>query len=117
MSIDLDALRSRCRVLFPKFTRYGYLGVEILQQLKGQPYDEAAVALISLFEPNWIRVTDGEITTDGDLGTRVTVVLDKDTQLIESIHFGGRVGLPDGIQHGGALQTEFRRRGIELGGI
>ena len=60
-------------------------------------------------------MTDGAVTTDGDLGTRVTVTVDPQTDKIESIYLGGRGGLPDGVQHGHALLQECRRRGIDLG--
>ena len=46
MAIDLNSLRTASRARFPTFLRSGFYGVEILQCLKGQPYDELAVALI-----------------------------------------------------------------------
>ena len=86
----------------------GYLNVEMLTFLKGQPWDDVAQAYVHALRPSRVRVSTGTLQSDGHLW-RVTVMTDADGRIIE-ITQEVEVALPAGIEHGHALACELIRR-------
>lgn len=85
--------------------RYGFPVIEILHFLKGKPWDEVALAYISAFNPEKIRVIrfNDSQTCDAMQG-RVTVSLNE-SERIQKITQEVRVWLPNGVAHGEALRA------------
>jgi len=72
----------------PARMRGGSIGV--LPELTGKPWDEKALNLVAALRPSWVRVVQGEETTDAILW-RVTVYLGEDS-LITSVRQEAWVG-------------------------
>lgn len=81
----------------------GSLSVEVLDFLKGKPWDDVALAYVHSLRPTSIRVTTGTVKLDARTW-RVTVIVD-DKDIIESITQEVEVGLPEGVAHGEALDA------------
>jgi len=105
--------RSSSGVMYqPASNRVGHVSLEILQQLRGQLFDEYALGLCHAFRPISIRVTTGEVTTNS-LPSRITVLLD-DQERILRISQEACVIFPEGINCGNDLYQHFRERGVDL---
>lgn len=112
--IDPNMFRGACGQLVPSFPSSGSgVGIEILQQLRGQPWDDLALCLVSMFRPRRIRVTTGEVTTESPIGSRVTVFVTPDSRILR-IELEDSVGLQDGMRCGGDLYAACRARNITL---
>jgi hypothetical protein len=90
--------------------RLGYLSIEVLTFLNGQPWDDVARAFVHALRPSEVRVSTGELKSDAKLW-RVTVMVDRESRII-GIDQEVEVVLPDGFPHGHALACELdlRRR-------
>lgn len=64
-----------------------YPTVPIFDFLEGQPWNNDALAIVSMLRPTCIRVSTGELTTDHRWG-RVTVMVTNE-QIITSIEYEG----------------------------
>jgi hypothetical protein len=82
--------------------RVGFLTVNVLPELVGRQFDEAALGMIHSLRPSIIRVSRGEVLCDA-FAWRVTVWVTPDDQIIE-VTQEVEVGLPRGVQHGGHLR-------------
>ena len=85
--------------------RKGYTLLEVLPMLVGKQWDAVALAYVHSLRPSYIRVIEGEETTDA-ICWRVTVYLEQGT--IRKITQEVEVGLPEGVVHGHALQHALR---------
>jgi hypothetical protein len=88
--------------------RIGYNSVEMLEFLKGHPWDQMALNYVHALRPSRIRVTHGEVTCDS-WGWRVTVTIDENN-IIRSITQEVEVGLEGGYEHGHDLSCKFKAR-------
>lgn len=89
-------------------TAHGCTVIRALDFLNGQPFDNLAIAYIHALRPSMIRVSTGEVTTDGWMW-RVTVML-KEDNLIDYICQEVAVGFASGYE----IDCVARRRGINL---
>lgn len=83
------------------FLRQGSYSVQILPELKGKEWNDAALGFLYGFNPSSIRVTTGLMTMDAR-DRRITVTVDDDG-IIQEIEQEIDVGLPEGVAHGEAL--------------
>lgn len=91
-----------------KFDYRGSTVVEILEFLKGKPFDDKILAYIYGFRPSSVRISYGSIKLDAHTN-RVTIWLDeKDT--VRKIYQEIDVGLPDEIENGYALDQLMENR-------
>lgn len=79
--------------------------IEVLQFLKGHPWNEIALAFVTALEPTAIRVTTDWITADSCCG-RITIYVDESNN-IKAIERECRVWLPEGAQHGYDLSASI----------
>lgn len=86
----------------------GYLSIEMLTFLKGQPWDDVARAYVHGLRASEVRVSTGELKSNAKLW-RVTVMVDAKARITE-ITQECEVALPAGIEHGHALACESDRR-------
>lgn len=86
----------------------GFLSIEVLAFLNGQPWDDVARAYIHALRASEVRISTGALKSDAKLW-RVTVML-APGEIIEEITQEVEVVLPAGIQHGHALACEVDRR-------
>jgi hypothetical protein len=75
--------------------------IQVLDFLKGKPWDEIALAYCMALRPTKIRVSKNGVHMDSQSG-RITVWLAKGDK-ISSIDMEVSVPLPPGIRHGAAL--------------
>lgn len=88
---------------YPKQGDFGGFTVfPLLECYWGRKFDAAVYYALSAFNPTAIRVIRNMMTADAYSG-RVTVQVDKNN-IIERIEQEVRVILPEGIQHGHAMQ-------------
>ena len=87
---------------------FGFLSIEVLTFLNGQPWDDVARAYVHALRPSSTRVSAEALKSDSRLW-RVTVMLDAEARITE-ITQEVEVALPAGIQHGHALACELDRR-------
>lgn len=92
------------------FNARSSLTFEVLEFLKGKPWDDVALAFVHGFRPSGIRVTKGVCTCDSR-AWRVTVFVDENN-IIEKVEQECEVGLPEGVAHGSALR-EALKHGID----
>ena len=93
------------------FAARSSMTIEVLELLRGKPWDDLALALVHGLRPSAIRVSKGATTLDS-WTWRVTVIVDKDN-IIESISQEVEVGLPEGVAHGQALRHALKYGGID----
>lgn len=89
---------------FKPWNRRGYVCIPVLEILKGYPWDDVALAYVHGINPTHIRVVKaGEgVQMDAQTG-RVTVYTGEEGE-IRRIEQEIRVGLPEGVENGQALQ-------------
>jgi hypothetical protein len=87
---------------FAPWDSRGYTVIEVLPKLKGKPWDEVALGYVHALRPSQLRVVQDGIQLDAQTW-RVTVWLNKDGLTISRIEQEVEVGLPEGIDHGHAL--------------
>ena len=77
-----------------------YMHAEVLPELKGQPWDDAALSLVSILNPSHIRVVahGTGVQLDSRIG-RVTVWMDEQDR-IKVIDFVNTCWAPDSIDNG-----------------
>lgn len=92
--------------VFEDLPRTSYTVIDVLQCLWGKPWDDVAVAYVQALRPSCVRVTEGLCKADG-WTNRVTVFIDEDN-IITKIHQEVRVGLPEGVVHGEALDRALK---------
>lgn len=97
----------------PQFTRASFAIIPVLPFLNGQPWDELALAFVSMLNPYYIRVTSGELTTDA-ISPRVTVFMNEDNLTIRKIELENKVWLPETIENGSALMRAANARGLAV---
>lgn len=95
-------LNSRQGRPFVPYDANGYTSINVLPFLNGRPWDEIALAYVHALRPSQLRVVQEGIQLDAE-AWRVTVWLNPDARTIKSIEQEVQVGLPDGIDHGHAL--------------
>ena len=95
-----------CGKVYDKPNERGWTCIEVLEFLKGKPYDAVALAYIHSLRPSYIRVTKGMTTLDARTW-RVTVYINEDNT-IRSIKQEVEVALPDGVAHGQALGVALK---------
>ena len=78
-------------MLYQSPDRTGYDVVEVLEFLKGEPFDLRALDYIHSTRPSTIRVTKGRITCDSHIW-RVTVYIDE-SNIITKVEQEVEVGL------------------------
>jgi len=105
---EADKYRSNHRVEYEPPTSYGYISINMLEFLKGKPWDQAALNYVMALEPTCIRVTEGPTTADAVTG-RVTVYLNGDNRTIHHIQKECRVGTV-GCSHGYGLNQRLHAR-------
>jgi hypothetical protein len=88
----------------------GFQCIPVLEFLKGKKWDEVALAYVHALRPSTIRVPKNEIKANAK-PWRVTVILNE-YDFIERIEQEVEVWLPDGVEHGQALQCALKY-GIE----
>lgn len=93
----------------PALTNMGYTSIRVLEFLYGLKWDEFAMNYVYAHRPSRVRVSTGMVESDSVLW-RVTVLLGRDKETIESIEQEVEVGLLGGLLHGHALRTELMRR-------
>jgi hypothetical protein len=98
---------SRHAVPYKEPEGISYTSLEVLDFLKGLPWDNLALGYVHSLRPSCIRVTRGECTLDARTW-RVTVVVDEN-DIIQEITHEVAVGLY-GWQHGAALREELVHR-------
>lgn len=87
---------------------FGYTVIEVLPKLTGLPWNEIALAYVHALRPRRIRViAPGGCCKLDAQNWRVTVYLEADNRTIKKITQEVAVGLPDGIDHGHALDCEL----------
>lgn len=96
----------KCGKVYEKPNEIGFTCIEVLEFLKGKPYDVVALAYIHSLRPTYIRVTKGWTTLDARTW-RVTVYINEDNT-IRSIKQEVQVALPDGVEHGEALGVALK---------
>lgn len=104
-----DLYRTTHKKNFQPFDRRGYCSIQVLPNLTGQPWNNAALCLIHGLRPSSIRVTLGEMTCDA-VCWRVTVVLEKDNKTIKAISQEVEVGLTKDCLHGHHLRCFIRNQ-------
>lgn len=89
-----------------------YTSVEVLEFLRGQPWDDIALNWVHSLRPSMIRVVTGAETSDAKTW-RVTVCVDE-SNIIRSIRQEVEVRI-EGCEHGHDLQvkTQQRKRGVQ----
>jgi hypothetical protein len=87
--------------VFREFNSRGYLSLKVLPFLDGCAWDEIALGFIHSLRPSFVRVIRNGCTHMDSWCWRVTVYLDS-AGLIESVSQEVEVGLPDGVNGGGA---------------
>lgn len=119
--MDLKAVVTRApgqSVEWTRAPRGGFTTVEVLQQLRGRPLDDFAVALVSSLRPSYVRVVPFNSTTKSDARCwRVTIDLGP-TGLIETATQEVQVDLPARASwtNGYDLTVAAHRCGIDLDG-
>lgn len=83
--------------------KYGFIEIDVLECLRGRPYDEIAKAFISALRPSDIRIIHNSEVHCDSFVWRVSVYLDKN-QKIESIKQEVKCELPDNINNGYELK-------------
>ena len=81
-----------------KDIRVGYTTIEVLEFLKGKPWNNLAYDALAALRPSAIRATTGKITADS-MTWRVTVYLEEDKRTIRRIEQEvavGKVGVKTG---------------------
>lgn len=89
--------------------RRGYTVINVLNFLKGRPWDDVALAYVHALRPSHIRVVIDGTQLDSQ-PWRVTVYLDDNK--IRAIHQEVEVGLPDGCKNGGGLNELLQQGGV-----
>ena len=90
--VDLaDIYYSTCGVAFKEPDAVGYDVVEVLPELKGEPWNNEAVNRLVCVRPSSVRVTESSVTCDWRVW-RVTVYLEKDGVTIKKIVQEVRIG-------------------------
>lgn len=85
----------------------GFTVLRVLPNLTGRPWDDIALAYVHSLRPSSLRVIRSTEGTQLDARDwRVTVYLSADST-IKSIDQEVRVGLPDGVSHGAALEYQL----------
>jgi hypothetical protein len=85
----------------PESEDFGYTSIKVLPFLVGRLWDNVALAYVHALRPSYIRVIEGAETLDA-MTWRVTVRLNDDNKIRE-IEQEVEVWLPDGVEHGHAL--------------
>lgn len=88
------------------FDSHSWTSVDVLPFLIGKPWDNVALAFVHGLRPSSIRVTQDSVTLDSRVW-RVTVYVDSNN-IIEKIRQEVEVGLPDGVEHAGALRDALK---------
>lgn len=98
---------------FEESDRRGYLSIDVLDFLKGKPWDEVSLAYVSALRPSYIRVIlHGQGQTLDAMTDRVTVHLDEAGK-IDEISQEVSVWLPERVAHGEALRHALQYGGID----
>lgn len=88
----------------------GYTVIDVLQFLNGRPWDEIALAYVHALRPSKIRVNNLDCWKLDATNWRVSVLLEPDDRTIKRITQEVAVGLPEGIDHGHALECAMNER-------
>jgi hypothetical protein len=89
---EADRFFSPYAVIVPMPKRIGYTGIEVLPELKGKLWNNAALCFVHGLRPSAIRVTQGKCTADM-MAWRVTVFVEADNRTIFRIEQEVDVGL------------------------
>lgn len=87
----------------PESQHFGWTTIECLNFLKGNEWNEVALAYVHALNPSIIRVTHGEVFLNAH-ERRVTVYINNENR-IQKIEQEVQVWLPDGIECGEALNV------------
>jgi len=104
--VDCDNYLGTLGTKYEEPTKIGWNCIEVLEFLKGKPYDKVALAFIHALRPSCIRVTTGTIKLNAHTW-RVTVYID-DNNIIKEIEQEVEVALPDHVDSGEALAVALK---------
>lgn len=93
--------------MFQPWGNYGHTSIEVLQFLYGKPWDDVALGFAHAVRPTRIRVIEDGCTQLDSQTWRLTVYLDEN-KLIKRISQEVQVGLPEGCEHGAALNRRLK---------
>ena len=91
---------------FKRWPRIGWKSIDVLEFLKGKPWDDVALGYVHALRPSHIRVTTGMVQLDAQVW-RVTVFVTEEG-IIKGISQEAEVGLPDEVPHGHGLAVALK---------